>query len=93
MAKERMTLYSDNVEDALDVLIANELIVVNDKEELIGAYPFIMEDRENKVIVNSHVVNTMCALDALAVSPMYGINTVIRSKCRSTGFALEIKQL
>ena len=43
--------------------------------EALGAYPLTMEKREYAVQVNNHTVYAMCALDALAVSTMFKLDT------------------
>ncbi|CAE8741144.1 unnamed protein product, partial [Polarella glacialis] len=53
--------------------------------ELSGAYPFTTEQREHKIIVSAVELHAMCALDALAVAPMFKLSTQVVSKCRATG--------
>lgn len=48
-----------------------------------------MEVREHVVKVNGHQVY---ALDALAVSPMFGMDTQIYSRCRVTGDPIYLQQ-
>jgi hypothetical protein len=57
-----------------------------------GAYPFTSHAREHKVHINGVTVDCMCALDALAVSPMINTPTVIDSECRVTGDKIYIEQ-
>ena len=57
-----------------------------------GAYPFTSEEREHKVHINGVTAHCMCALDALAVSPMFNTPTVIDSQCRATGDKIHIEQ-
>ena len=47
------------------------MVVTSEDKELVGTYPFTMEDREYKVAINGNEVNAMCAIDALAVSLMF----------------------
>ncbi|MBQ0724826.1 MAG: hypothetical protein KBT50_03375, partial [Cycloclasticus sp.] len=49
--------------------------------------------REHKVHINGHEVYAMCALDALAISPLFSIRTKINSQCKVTGEPLSIQQL
>lgn len=81
-----------DVEQAAAVLKKNDMVVFSCSGEPICAYPFTMEEREHKVRVGGHTVNAMCALDALAVSAMFGLKTEISSKCRATGAPVFIKQ-
>jgi hypothetical protein len=62
-------------------LTMKALIVCDSQHRPTGAYPFTMEQRAHRVIVNGHAVYAMCALDALAVSPMFNLPTEIHSQC------------
>lgn len=77
---------------ALDTIAASKLIVLDAGGNPAGAYPFTSEEREHKVHINSVTVHCMCALDALAVSPMFGTPTVIDSQCRVSGEKIHIEQ-
>jgi hypothetical protein len=92
LAREEMAQRVSNLEDAINVLRDSELMVFSEEGMPVGAYPFTMEAREHKVWVNSHQVYAMCALDALAVSPMFGMKTCIASRCRITGDPVNIQQ-
>ncbi len=92
LTREEMAQHVDNLEEAVNVLKANDMVVFSENGEPIGAYPFTMETREHKIQVNGHQVYAMCALDALAVSPMFGMKTQIFSKCRVTGDPVTIEQ-
>lgn len=92
LSKEEMAAHVGNIDEAVNVLKTNDMVVFSCSGQPIGAYPFTMEEREHKVRVNGHTVNAMCALDALAVSPMFGVDTEISSKCRATGAPVTVKQ-
>lgn len=92
LTKAEMAQHVDSIDEAVDILKSNDMVVFSCAGQPVGAYPFTMEDREHKIQVNGHTVNAMCALDALAVSPMFGMNTEISSKCRVTGSPVTIKQ-
>jgi len=81
-----------NVEQALNNIVNSKLIVLDADGNPVGAYPFTSEEREHKVYVNDVTVHCMCALDALAVSPMFNKPTVINSRCRVTGKKIHIQQ-
>jgi hypothetical protein len=86
---------ADLVNDPKQTLtnIANHKLIVLDAEgNPSGAYPFTSEEREHKVQVNGVKVHCMCALDALAVSPMFDRPTVIDSQCRVTGEPIHLEQ-
>ena len=82
----------DNVDEAVKTLQQKDMVVFDDRGEPVGAYPFTMEKREHKISVNNHLVHSMCALDSLAVSPMYGIELEINSVCHVTGEPVVIRQ-
>ena len=82
----------DNIDETIEALRSRDMVVFDANGEPTGAYPFTMEERVHKVIVNAHMVHCMCALDALSVSPMFGLLTHIDSKCHVTGEDISIDQ-
>ena len=81
-----------NIDEAVQILKQSDLVLFNEHGEPIGAYPFTMEPREHRLTVNGHQVHSMCALDALAVSPMFDVRLEIKSTCRVSGEAITLKQ-
>jgi hypothetical protein len=81
-----------DAELALASIADSKLIVLDADGNPSGAYPFTSEEREHKVHVNDVTVHCMCALDALSVSPMFKLPTVIDSRCRVTGEAIHLEQ-
>ena len=81
-----------NVDETINTLRNNDMVIFDSNDEPVGAYPFTMETREHKVKVNNHIVYSMCALDALAVSPMFNMKTSIESRCHITGDDILIEQ-
>lgn len=77
---------------AVDRLAAEHIIVVDDRGAISGAYPFTNEAREFRIITDYGAVNAMCAFDALAVSSMFALPTLIESCCRLSGQAIMIEQ-
>lgn len=82
----------DNPDQALANIVNSKLIVLDADGNPAGAYPFTSEEREHKVHVNDVTVHCMCALDALSVSPMFDLPTVIDSQCRVTGEPVHLEQ-
>ena len=82
----------DDVDEAINIFKEKDLIVFDDTGEPVGAYPFTMESRKHKLYVNNHQLNCMCALDALAVSPMFNKPVEISSRCHVSDEAVYIKQ-
>ena len=81
-----------NVELSLNNVVDSKLIVLDEEGNPAGAYPFTSQEREHKVKINGITAHCMCALDALAVSPMFDLPTVIDSECRVTGANIHIEQ-
>jgi len=79
-----------NVDESIRILRDYDMVVFDTNDEPVGAYPFTMEQREHEVSVNGHTVHCMCALDALAVSPMFGLETAINSRCHVTAEPVSI---
>lgn len=98
-AERGRTLTRDEVGDlvsdadqALNNVVASKLIVLDTDGNPAGAYPFTSEEREHKVHINGVTAHCMCALDALAVSPMFNTPTVIDSECRTSKEKIHIEQ-
>jgi mercuric reductase len=85
--------HTTDIDDVINTLRSNDMVVFDSNNEPVGAYPFTMELRDHRVNVNGNTVHSMCALDALAISPMYNIKTHIDSKCHVTGDSISIDQL
>lgn len=83
------------VRNQLTVLDAktNELVVLDAKGgDVVGAYPLTTEVTPHKIKVNGHSLYAMCAVDALAVGPMFNTETLIESQCHVTGEPISIRQ-
>lgn len=85
LSRSEIAEHVDDVGDAINVLRSNDMVVFDSDDEPVGAYPFTMEQRDHKVEVNGNTVYSMCALDALAISPMFDMNTTIHSVCHVSG--------
>jgi hypothetical protein len=81
-----------NAELALNSIASSKLIVLDAGGNPAGAYPFTSQQREHRVHINGVTVHCMCALDALAVSPMFNMPAVIDSECRVTGQKIHLEQ-
>jgi len=79
------------VDAALQRLAADDLIVLTpDRQQVSGAYPFTTEPRVHRVQLNGHTVHAMCALDALAMAPLFGAGARIDSRCHLSGVPVTI---
>jgi mercuric reductase len=92
LTREEMAQQVSNLDEAVNILQSNDMVIFSEDGEPVGAYPFTMEKRAHKIQVNGYQLYAMCALDALAVSPMFSIDTQISSQCRVTGDSVEIRQ-
>jgi mercuric reductase len=92
LTRQEMAGYVDDLEGAIDALKSNDMVVFSESGDPAGAYRFTMEAREHNVRINGHEVHAMCALDALAISPMFGMTSQISSRCRVTGEPVRIEQ-
>ena len=81
-----------NVDITIDELAARELIVCDSNNDPVGAYPFTMQQRAHRILVNGFTVHAMCALDALAISPMFNYPTEIYSQCHVSKKPIHIIQ-
>lgn len=90
LTRDEMALWVDDVPEAINVLSHYDMVTFSESGEPVGAYPFTMMAREHKVQVNGHQIHAMCALDALAIAPMFGETTQITSQCRVTGKPIQI---
>jgi len=87
-----LAMTNHNAADILSVLHQLDLIVLDDKAEIIGAYPFTSESRVHRVEINDHDVHCMCALDALAISPVFDRAVQIHSQCALTSEPVLVQQ-
>ena len=92
LSRDEVAGFVGDADRALKKVAESKLIVLDEDGNPAGAYPFTSEEREHKVHINELTVHCMCALDALAVSPMFNTPTVIDSQCRATGAGVHIEQ-
>ena len=76
----------------LSDLAEEDLIVLSGDGAIQGAYPFTTARTPHRVTVRGNTVNAMCALDALAVAPMFITEAVVDSVCELTGTLLHVEQ-
>lgn len=92
LSRDEAAEFVSDAAQALTNIAKSKLIVLDADGNPAGAYPFTSEEREHKVHINGVTAHCMCALDALAVSPMFNMPTVIDSECRVTGEKIHIEQ-
>lgn len=66
-----------------------DLVVLAADGAIVGAYPFTDGDTEHLVSDGRRPVRAMCAIDALGMGAMLAADTLIRSRCRHCGAAVE----
>ncbi len=82
-----------SLSEALAQLAGDDLLVLSpDGEHVAGAYPLTLEETPHRLLANGHSLRAMCALDALAVGPLFGLPAEIESTCRVTGTPLFLRQ-
>lgn len=86
------SLGAANPDTLLDHLRACDLVVLDGRGEVVGAYPLTMERTPHILQVNGNRVHAMCALDALAVSPMFGLEVQIDSRCAASQEPIHLRQ-
>ena len=84
----RFPRWQDHVNELTDALLLDR----SDDGGIRGFYPFTRETREHQVLLDGVALHCMCALDALAVSPMFNRICEIKSECRLSGQGISIKQ-
>lgn len=84
-------LTANEVRLRLAQLERRDLIVLSeDDDRILGAYPFTDGATGHRVAVNDRVVNAMCAIDALGVGSMLGRDSQVDSRCLRSGAAIAI---
>jgi mercury(II) reductase len=86
---ERAELNEMAIRPLLEELRRRDLIVL-DGERIVGAYPFTDRETGHRVTLDGHVLNAMCAVDALGIGAMTDRDIAIASPCRHCGAPLRI---
>lgn len=73
-------------------LVKYGFIVMDNTEQISGAYPFTSEQRIHRIEHHDVTVHCMCALDALSVSPMFDHPCEVISACHVTDQSIHIIQ-
>ncbi|WP_455205343.1 organomercurial lyase [Kaarinaea lacus] len=81
-----------SVTTALQQLERADLVVLGDEQNVVlGAYPFTLEPRRHQVHVNNHSLFAMCALDAVSIAPMFDTEVSIASRCQVSEKVISIR--
>lgn len=80
-----------DIASALQRLAADDLVVLDAKgEHLVGAYPLTSEVTPHRISLNGRSLYAMCALDAVAVAPLFDSEVKIASTCHVTKTPIQI---
>ena len=81
----------DNIEQSvLNTLSENDLVVLGEHGEVVGAYPFSLRETAHQVFNDSFNLYAMCAFDAIAIAPVFNIQTNIISRCHLSNEIIEV---
>jgi hypothetical protein len=87
----RTGLDAEGIRGVLRRLRERDLIVLDAPgNSITGAYPFTDIATPHGVLLRGHVINAMCAIDALGAGAMYGEDVEIGSACHQCGRAIAI---
>jgi hypothetical protein len=89
---DELSRLCDNVAGMLRHLQASDLIVLDEHGAIRGAYPFTSEARVHRAVTGNHTIHCMCALDVLAISPVFKQPTEVHSQCMLSSEPLIIVQ-
>jgi mercuric reductase len=76
----------------IDRLCSDDLLVAEGRR-IEGAYPFSLEPTPHVMTIAGLEIHAMCALDAVAVAPVFGIEVATASQCAVTGRTIRIRQV
>ena len=78
-------LGAGNLKVGLQRLGSDDLVVLDARGQMpLGAYPITTEQTPHRISINGHHIYAMCALDAVAVAPMFSTEVKIESSCHLT---------
>jgi hypothetical protein len=84
----------DDARGVIERLADLDLIVTDaDRAQVLGAYPVTTEPTPHRLRLPECEIFAMCALDAVSVSAMFGLEVDIQSHCHLTGTPIHIRQL
>ncbi len=85
-------LSDHDVDAALSRLGHDDLVVLDaDGRSILGAYPLTTEVTPHRLHIGATRIHAMCALDALAVGPMFNLAVRIDSRCRVSDDPIHIE--
>ncbi len=83
----------DNIEQSdLNILSENDLIVLGDNSEVVGAYPFSLGETAHHIFNDNINLHAMCAFDAIAIAPVFNVKINIISCCHLSKEMIKVTQ-
>jgi mercuric reductase len=77
---------------ALRRLAGDDLVVLGTRGDVVlGAYPLTVEETPHHLELNGVSVSAMCALDAMAVGPLFDAEVTIESTCHVAGEPVRLR--
>jgi hypothetical protein len=77
---------------ALRRLESDDLIVLGTRGDVVlGAYPLTVEETPHQLQLNGIRINGMCALDSMAVAPLFDTEVIIESVCHVEGDPVRLR--
>jgi predicted NBD/HSP70 family sugar kinase len=89
LAKQAQALALD-IDEAVAALARDDLVHVDETGAVTVAYPFSARARGHEVAVGGHVVQAMCAIDALGIAPMLDQPIEVRSHDPISGSEIRV---
>jgi hypothetical protein len=81
-----------DAEESLERLAAQDLVHLDRVGEIAVAYPFSGRPTDHRVqFAGGHLVDAMCAIDALGIAPMFNEGIEINSRDPLTGEQIEVR--
>ena len=68
-----------------------DMLTLDEDGEVKGCYPFTMENRVHRILINGQEIHAMCAMDALAPGSMFECASEVVSECEVTKAPVHIK--
>jgi alkylmercury lyase len=83
---------TDSLEDVLQILRSHDLIDLDPHTgDIRLAYPFTQAATGHRVKILGNVLHALCAIDALGIAGMYGVDIVVSSRCHHCGAAVHVE--
>jgi hypothetical protein len=89
----RRGLPPDELDPSIVGTLADNDLIVVEEGSVVGAYPFSLRSTDHHLLISGTVrIDAMCAFDAVAVAPVWMVDTEINSTCAHTGVPIRVTQ-